>query len=33
MKDSIEDPEVAPPQELVELLMQYMQDPPQTAAG
>ena len=33
MKDSVEDPEVTPPQELVQLLMQFMQQQPEGAAA
>ena len=34
LKDSVEDPEVAPPQELVQLLMQFLANrPPEPAAA
>ena len=33
LKDSVEEPEVMPPQELVQLLMQFLATPPQEAAA
>jgi hypothetical protein len=33
LRDSVEEPEVAPPQELVQLLMGFLAQPPQTTAA